>query len=52
MYFTEEALLDLKREYEGVPRKHAALMQAYLLRDYRDASRLCAREARPQARLS
>lgn len=36
MYFTEEALQDLKREYESVPRKHAALMQAYLLREYRE----------------
>ena len=37
MYFTDKALTDLKREYESIPRKHAALMQAYLMRDYREA---------------
>lgn len=37
MYFTEKALQDLKREYETIQPKHAALMQAYLARDYKDA---------------
>jgi hypothetical protein len=36
MYFTEEVLKDLAREYENVPRKHAALMKAYLARAYRE----------------
>lgn len=37
MYFTEKALQDLKREYETIQPKHAALMQAYLTRDYKHA---------------
>ena len=36
MYFTEKALKDLAREYESIPRKHAALMEAYLKREYRE----------------
>jgi hypothetical protein len=36
MYFTEEAPKDLAREYENIARKHAALMQAYLTRQYRE----------------
>jgi hypothetical protein len=36
MYFTEKALQDLKREYETIQPKHAALMEAYLGRDYKD----------------
>jgi hypothetical protein len=37
MYFTEKALKDLKREYAGITGKHAALMQAYLGREYKNA---------------